>query len=101
MTHIEVSPEVSDELARIADRRQQHESEQAGAPSTEIIRAIEVLADNPCIGRPIAADMHELAIGRSAHGHAALYRHVAVADTVFVLAIRAQSEASHAPLQQP
>ena len=34
----------------------------------------------------------ELVIGRATRGYVALYRYVAVIDTVFVLAVRAQRE---------
>ena len=39
--------------------------------------------------------MNELVIGRRTHGYIALYRYVAVIDTVFVLAIRSQREAGY------
>jgi toxin ParE1/3/4 len=39
--------------------------------------------------------MNALVIGRGTHGYVALYRYVAVIDTVFVLAIRSQREAGY------
>ena len=61
----------------------------------EIIQAINVLAVNPLIGRPVGESMNELVIGRDAHGYVALYRYVAAVDTVFVLAVRSQREGGY------
>lgn len=52
-----------------------------------------MLETNPRIGRPARNDKRELVISRSARGYVALYRYVAMVDTVFVLAVRAQREA--------
>ena len=61
----------------------------------EIIAALDVLVQNPLIGRPVANAKRELVIGRRSHGHVALYRYVPKIDTVFVLAIRSQREAGY------
>lgn len=50
---------------------------------------------NPLIDRPVSGEMNELVIGRRTHGYVALYRYIAVIDTVFVLAIRSQREAGY------
>ena len=57
--------------------------------------AIDVLADNPLIGRELEHGKRELVIGRDAHGYVALYRYVEAMDTVVILAIRAQREAGY------
>ena len=60
------------------------------------MRAIDVLAHNPLIGRSVADGKRELVIGRKARGFVALYQYVDEIDTVFVLAIRSQREAGYA-----
>lgn len=97
-TRIEFAPAVADAIDHIIDHLQQHDARDASARVQETIRAIDVLADNPRIGRPLddSPGMHgkrELVIGRHAHGYLALYVHVEAIDTVFVLALRSQGEA--------
>lgn len=96
MTRIELLPGVFDDLKRIVDHLQQHEVEHAQVRGGEIVSAIRVLGDNPLIGRPVDQDRRELVIGRGSRGYVALYRYVAVADSVFVLAVRAQREGGYA-----
>ena len=84
------------DLDRIADHLRRHESEHADTRADDIISAIDVLARNPLIGRRVHQDKRELVMGRFAHGYLALYRYVAVTDTVVVLAIRAQREGGYA-----
>lgn len=96
MARIELAPEVRDDLARTVDHLLLHEAHDAAARARGIIDAINVLHSNPLIGRPSGSDEHELVIGRGAHGYVALYRYVAVLDTVFVLAVRGQREAGYA-----
>jgi toxin ParE1/3/4 len=62
----------------------------------EIASALDVLADNPLIGRPAGGDRRELLIGRDAYGYVALYRYLSVIDTALVLAIRAQRKGGYA-----
>ena len=74
----------------------QHGAGAASARVSEIISALDVLADNPLIGRPAGDDRGELLIGRDAHGCLALYRYLAGVDMSLVLAIRSQREAGYA-----
>ena len=85
-----------DDLTRIVKHLQQHEVEDAQARGEKIISALDVLADNPQIGRPAGDDRRELVIGRDAHGYVALYRYLPVIDTALVLGIRAQREGGYA-----
>ncbi|EIL93188.1 MULTISPECIES: type II toxin-antitoxin system RelE/ParE family toxin [Rhodanobacter] len=96
MTRIELLPGVFDDLKRIVDQLLQHDVEQALARGHEIVSAIQVLANNPLIGRPMGSDKCELVVGRGLNGYVALYRYVPPIDTVFVLAIRAQREGGYA-----
>lgn len=96
MSRIELAPEVSEDFERILDHLTSHEVTHTADRLMEIIKAIDVLATNPLIGRPAINDKRELVIGRGSHGYLALYRYVDRIDTVFVLAIRAQREAGFA-----
>ena len=95
MSRIELAPEVAEDFERILDHLAQYEVKDRAARIGEIIQAINVLEHNPLIGRPASGEMNELVIGRRTHGYIALYRYVAVIDTVFVLAIRSQREAGY------
>lgn len=63
----------------------------------DILGAIQILTHSPLIERPVKDGKRELVIGRATRGYAALYRYVAVIDTVFVLAVRAQREDGFKP----
>ena len=95
MTRIELAPEIQEDFDRILDHLSEHAVEDAPGRTREIIQAIDVLQDNPLIGRPVSADTRELVIGRAARGYVALCRYLEAADTVVVLAIRGQSEAGY------
>ncbi len=96
MSRIEIAPEVADDLERILDHLLQFEIVDARARLGDIFTAIDVLENNPLIGRIVRADLRELVIGRGARGYVALYKYVAELDTVFVLAVRGQKEAGAA-----
>ena len=96
MTRIELAPELVEDFDRILDHLARHEVENPGQRLGEIIAAVEILEQNPLIGRPVANAKRELVIGRRSHGYVALYRYVHEIDTVFVLAIRSQREAGYA-----
>ena len=96
MSRIELAPEVAEDFEGILDHLAQYEADDRAARIGEIIQAISVLEHNPLIGRPASGEMNELVIGHRTHGYVALYRYVAVIDTVFVLAIRSQREAGYA-----
>jgi plasmid stabilization system protein ParE len=91
---IELAREVAEDFDRILDHLS-HEVETARQRIGEIIAAVEVLVQNPSIGRRVANSKRELVIGRRSHGYVALYRYVPEIDTVLVLAIRSQREAGY------
>ncbi len=93
VSRIEIAPEVADDLERILDHLLQFEIVDARARLGDIFTAIDVLENNPLIGRIVRADLRELVIGRGARGYVALYKYVAELDTVFVLAVRGHKEA--------
>jgi len=96
MARIELAPELMDDFDRILDHLFTHELKDAASRVRDIISAIDVLEQNPIIGRPVKTDLRELVIGRRAHGYVALYRYVEEIDTVFVLAVRGQKESGYA-----
>ena len=95
MARIELAPEIQEDFDRILDHLSEQAVHDAPARIREIIQAIDVLQNNPLIGRPAFADTRELVIGRSARGYVALYCYIERADTVVVLAIRSQKEAGY------
>ncbi len=96
MTHVRLTPGVIEDLDRIIEHLQQHESDSANTRAGEIISALDVLADNPLIGPPAGEDKRELLIGRGSRGYLALYRYLPLLDTALILAIRAQKEGGYA-----
>lgn len=96
MTRIEFAPALADDIDRIIDHLLQHDVKDATARIQDIVRAVDVLDHNPLIGRPAEGDKCELVIGRHARGYIALYVYVEKIDTVFVLALRSQTEAGYA-----
>jgi len=96
VSRIEIAPEVADDLECILDYLLQFEIVDTRARLGDIFTAIDVLENNPLIGRIVRADLRELVIGRGARGYVALYKYVTELDTVFVLAVRGQKEAGAA-----
>jgi plasmid stabilization system protein ParE len=95
VARIELAPELTGDFDRIIEFLLAHEVDAAVDRVREVISAIDVLDQNPFIGRPVRVDMRELVIGRRAHGYVALYRYVEELDTVFVLAIGGQKESGY------
>lgn len=93
MARVEMAPEVLGDFDRILGFQKQHQIADADARIMEIVRAIDVLAHNPLIGRPVLNGKRELVIGRKGRGFLALYQYVDQLDVVFVLAVRSQREA--------
>lgn len=95
MSRIELAPELAEDFDRILDHLAEHAAENPGQRIGEIMAALDILEQNPLIGRPVSNAKRELVIGRRSHGYVALYRYVPEIDTVFVLAIRSQREAGY------
>lgn len=94
MTRIELAPEVFDDFDRIFDHIAQYDLGSAPERIGAIVDAIQILSHSPQIGRPVQGGKRELVIGRAARGYVALYHYIEAMDTVFVLAVRSQREAS-------
>lgn len=96
MARVEMAPEVLEDFDRILEYQALHKLAEGAARVMEIVQAIDVLAYNPLIGRPVSNGKRELVIGRKAHGFLASYQYVDEIDTVFVLAVGSQREAGYA-----
>jgi plasmid stabilization system protein ParE len=92
LARVELAPEVLDDFDRILLHLDRRDVPDPVRRIQEIIAAIQVLTHSPLIGRPTGADKRELVIGRGSRGYLALYRDVPKIDTVFILAVRLQSE---------
>lgn len=95
MSCIQLAPEIAEDFDRILDHLTSDEVENPGQGIGVIIAAVEILEQNPLIGRPVVNSKRGLVIGRRSHGHVASYRYVPEIDRVFVLAIRSQREAGY------
>ena len=95
MTSIELAPQALRDLDRILDFLVDHAAADAGECVADIVAALDVLARNPMIGRPVEPPFRELVIGRGARGYVALYRYAADVDTDRVAGIRGQREAGY------
>lgn len=96
MTRVRLASAVLDDLSRIAEHLQLHESDAAEDRADQIISAFDVLTDNPFIGRAVGDEKRELLIGRGPQGYVALYRYIPLIDTALILAVRAQREGGYA-----
>jgi toxin ParE1/3/4 len=97
MSRIVLAPETAADFDRILSHLLSNEASDPPARIAEIIRAIDILADNPLIGRPVDGTQRELIIGHGARGYIALYAFDQLLDIVFVTAIRSQREAGYEP----
>jgi plasmid stabilization system protein ParE len=95
VSHVEIAPEIGEDIDGIFDHLAQHDIEGAPERIGAIIQAFDGLGANPLIGRPTESGMRELIIGRGSRGDVALCRNVAEIDTVFEPAVRSQREAGY------
>ena len=85
MVTIRLTPRARRDLDRITDHKIAHTVADVDAP--------QLLERPPLIGRPSAAGLRELVIGRGLRGYVALYQLAEARDAVVVAALRAQREA--------
>ena len=96
MAGIEFAGRIAEDIQRIVAHLAAHEASASEERVMAIFRTLQVLGDNPLIGRVVRNGLREIFIGRDSHGYLVLYRHEPFDDTVYVLAIRAQREAGYA-----
>jgi toxin ParE1/3/4 len=92
---IELAPEVLDDFERIIDHLLEHGVVDAADRIAGLTQALDILREHPSIGRPAGDGQRELVIGRGSRGYLARYRFVESVEIVFVLAVKAQSEANY------
>lgn len=97
-TRIEFAPEVAGDFDGIVDHLVLHQVADAASRIQGHRGGHRRLAAQPA-DRPAGQANRELVIGRRSRGSVALYRYIARIDTVFVLAVRSQSEAGYAGRQ--
>jgi len=94
--NIRLTPRAQRDLDRITDHLIAHNVADVDARMAEILDALQLLVRHPLIGRPAAAGMRELVIGRGSRGsrgYVALHELDEAHDEVLVAALRAQREA--------
>lgn len=91
--NIRLAPRAQRDLDRITDHLIAHDVADVDARMAEILDALQLLVRHPLIGRPAAAGMRELVIGRGSRGYVALYELDEAHDEVVVAALLAQREA--------
>jgi toxin ParE1/3/4 len=95
MTRVALAARVDEDFERIRAHLETHGVEDADERIRLIVSALDVLANNPRIGRRAAAGQRELVIGQGSRGYVARYRYLPARDLVLVLALRAQREGSY------
>lgn len=95
MTTIVIAAQVERDFERILAHLSVHETSEAIGRIEDIVTAVNVLANNPRIGRRVDIERRELVIGRDRLGHLALYACDPFKDEVVILAIRSQKESGY------
>lgn len=93
MAAVGYAPRALRDLERVVAFAVEHEPATADAVTQRVLRAVELLAESPLIGRPVEAGLRELVVSRGRTGYVVLYRFDAERDRVLVLALRHQREA--------
>ncbi len=83
---------VVDDFDRFTEHMNRFKVRNPAARISQIIKGTQVLRHNPLIGRLVEDGHREFVIRLRSQSYAARYRFDASADTVFILAIRSQSE---------
>jgi plasmid stabilization system protein ParE len=95
MARVEFADSVTGDFERILDFLLKNNVADAATQIDQLTSALSVLEHSPHIGRPVGRNLRELVIGKRARAYVALYRYVALADVVLVLAVRSQREAGY------
>ena len=93
MARLELAPAVGEDFERIFAHLLEHEASAVEHRIRLLIEAIDVLRNNPFIGRPARGELRELVIGKRERGCVALYSYLGELDLILVLAVRSQREA--------
>ena len=94
MPQLVFAPRAVDDLDRLTDFLLAQSPALAKATAPIVVSGLQALKTHPLIGRQAEHGLRELLISRGRTGHVALYDYDPSTDTVVVLAIRHQREAS-------
>ena len=94
MARLVFAPAALNDLERLAAFLLDQSQRQAAETRPLLIDGLQVLKRHPLIGRPAEHGLRELLISRGRSGYVALYRYLVESDTVLILALRHQREAS-------
>ena len=95
MARLEYAPRALAQAEKLVDFLPESDPRAAVRTFGLIEAALNILRDNPLIGRPVENDLRELVISRGRSGYLALYRFDTRLDRVLILALRHQREAGY------
>ena len=95
MTTVVIAAQVDRDFERILAHLSANDSADPIGRIDDIVAALNVLANNPMIGRAVDDARRELVIGRDRHGYLALYAYDPSKDEAVILAIRSQKESGY------
>lgn len=93
MKRVVYSAQAFSDLERLTEFLLAHDAGVVEERIRSVLSAVEFLAANPFIGRPVRDELRELVISYGRSGYVAMYR--VVANRVEVLSIRHQREAGY------
>ena len=92
---LNVTPQAISDIERLDDFLWEQKDPFAGDLSGYLFKALQLLEQQPGVGRPIGGDLRELIIDRGRSGYLARYQYIRGTQTVTVLRIRHQSESGY------
>jgi plasmid stabilization system protein ParE len=95
VARLEIALKTFDDFDRFVAHMERFAVPDPPARIAEIVEALQLLIQNPTIGRPVPGGKRELLIGTGSHGYVALYRFAKKTDTVIVLTMRSQREGGY------
>ncbi len=98
MSQLRFAPAATRDLQRLREFLRQKNPQASHRAGQTIARALQLLRQQPQIGRPLddlPAEYREWVIDFGASGYVALYRYDETSDTVTVLALRHQRETGY------
>lgn len=95
MPRVYLSEAALDDLIRLEEFLSQSDDPLTGDLLDYVLDALQVLAHQPCIGRPVSGGLRELIISRGRRGYLARYEFDELRDLVRVARIRHQREAGY------
>ena len=95
MARIIFLPRTEQDFRRFRQHMAEFEVADQAPRIDRLIRALDILAGSPLIGRRAGAGRRELIIGTAEQGFVALYLYVPAIEAVYILALRHQRESGY------